>query len=392
MRTHNVPDRPSLIIEAQARAGLEDFGESWFFTNLDVLIPCLNGEARLSASGAAYARETIVTSLVNRLRFIDAIKRHPEIDDEQVEVAAVVCGLPRTGSTMLHRMLASAPGMTGVRWYETKNYAPFPGERRGEPEPRRAAAKILLDEMIAGIPDLLSIHPMDIDQPDEELMILGHLFSSTMIEGTFFVPTYARWLMHQDRKQSYRDLKRVLKLLQWNDPRRKGAKWVLKTPGHLMGIDAVVEIFPAAKIIMTHRDPLQIVPSWASMEYSLYAMVSDEVTREEVGAFWLNRLAELLDNFVAERARVGGRNFIDVRYTEQLAEPIVIGQQVLERAGIKVTREMEASMAEWIELNRRENRAPHIYSLEEFGLDADEIKRKFSTYREKFLSFPQKEG
>lgn len=377
--------RADMVAEARSKADLQDFGDDWFFENLDMFIACLNKEARLSMNGARYARETIVTSLVNRLRLIDAVRRHPEIEDEKVHVAAVICGLPRTGSTMLHRMLASAPGMTGARWYETKNYAPFPGERRGQFEPRRDAAKILLKEMTDAIPDLMSIHPMDIDQPDEELMILGHHFSSTMLEGTFFVPTFAHWLMRQDRRQSYRDLKRVLKLLQWSDPGRAGAKWVLKTPGHLMGIGEVIEIFPEAKIIMTHRDPVKIVPSWASMEYNLYQMVSDDVTREEVGAFWLDRLAELLNNFVTQREKVNGRNFIDVLYHEQLAAPVATGRRVLEAAGIDVTEAIEAGMAEWIEANRREDRAPHNYTLEEFGLDRAEIERKFDIYRATFL-------
>lgn len=383
--TAQVPDRDTMVAEAKAKAGLDDFGDTWFFANIDALIPCLNGEAKLSEAGAAYARDTIVSSLVNRLRFIEMFKQHPEIDAEVVEVAAVVAGLPRTGSTMLHRMLAAAPGMTGCRWYETKNYVPFPGEERGNPEPRRAEAKVLLDYMCQAIPELMSIHPMDIDQPDEELIIMGQLFSSTMIEGTFFVPSYARWLMENDRIQVYRDLKQILKLLQWSDPSRKGAKWVLKTPGHLMGLDGVIEVFPEAKIVMTHRDPVQTVPSYASMMFNLYGMVSDTVTKEEVGAVWIDRLAELLNTFVAERDKVNGRNFIDVLYTEQLAEPVKVGRHVLEQAGVVVTPEIEAGMAEWIEANKREDRAPHKYSLEDFGLSREQVEEKFRTYGKAFL-------
>ena len=383
--TAQVPDRDTMVAEAKAKAGLDDFGDTWFFANIDALIPCLNGEAKLSEAGAAYARDTIVSSLVNRLRFIEMFKQHPEIDAEVVEVAAVVAGLPRTGSTMLHRMLAAAPGMTGCRWYETKNYVPFPGEERGNPEPRRAEAKVLLDYMCQAIPELMSIHPMDIDQPDEELIIMGQLFSSTMIEGTFFVPSYARWLMENDRIQVYRDLKQILKLLQWSDPSRKGAKWVLKTPGHLMGLDGVIEVFPEAKIVMTHRDPVQTVPSYASMMFNLYGMVSDTVTKEEVGAVWIDRLAELLNTFVAERDKVNGRNFIDVLYTEQLSEPVKVGRHVLEQAGVVVTPEIEAGMAEWIEANKREDRAPHKYSLEDFGLSREQVEEKFRTYGKAFL-------
>ena len=385
MTIHALLVRDDLLAEAQSQTGLKDFGDGWFFVNLDMFLKCLKDEARLSLNGAHYARATIITSLVNRLRMIDAIKRNPEIDDEEIHVAAVIAGLPRTGSTMLHRMLASAPGMTGAKWYETKNYAPFPGEQRGDSTPRREAGKVLLKEMIDAIQDLLSMHPMELDAPDEELMILGHHFSSTMMEGTFFIPSYARWLMTQDRAQPYRDLKRVLKLLQWYDPSRHGKKWILKTPGHLMGIAAVMEVFPEAKLIMTHRDPVAIVPSWASLEHGMYIMVSDEVSKKEVGAFWQDRLAELLNGFVAERERVNGRNFVDVPYKDLLSDPITTGTRVLESAGVTVTDEIVAGMAQWIEANRREDRAPHQYTLEEYGLDKTEIEQKFAQYRSRFL-------
>jgi hypothetical protein len=206
-----------------------------------------------------------------------------------------------------------------------------------------------------------------------------------MLEGTFFIPTFARWQMRQDRRPAYRDLKRVLKLLQWYDPSRKGKKWVLKTPGHLMGIAAVMEVFPEAKLIMTHRDPVAIVPSWASLEHGMYIMVSDEVGKKEVGAFWQDRLAELLNGFVAERERVNGRNFVDVPYKDLLSDPIATGTRVLEAAGVTVTDDIIAGMAEWIEHNRREDRAPHQYTLEEYGLDKAEIERKFAKYRSTFL-------
>lgn len=385
MGQERVPDREALVAEARALAGLKDFGDTWFFANIDALIPSLNEEAQLSEAGAGVARGMIVNGLVNRLRHVELVKRHPEILDEKVEVAAVVVGLPRTGSTMLHRMLASAPGMTGVRWFEAQNYAPFPGEERGRPEARRKAAQGLLDYMVAHIPDLMSIHPMSLDQPDEELIILGQLFSSTMIEGTYHVPSFAHWLTAHDRTQCYRDLKQILQSLQWQDPSRKGAKWVLKTPGHLMALDAVIEVFPEARIVMTHRDPVATVPSYCSMEYSLYRMVSDSIDRQSVARFWVPRLAQLLDGFMRVREQVGGRNFVDVRYPELLADPIGEGARVLDAAGVTVTPQVRAGMEEWVEHNRREDRAPHRYSLEDFGLDRAEVEGAFADYRAKFI-------
>ena len=379
-----VPDSDMLAAEARRQTGLDDFGDPWIFENLDALIPVLNSEAELTEIGAGGAQAMIVTALVNRLRHVDLVKRHPEILDEQVDVAAVVVGLPRTGSTMLHRMLSSAPGMTGVKWWECQNYAPFPGEARGDPEPRRAAASAYLDYMLEHAPDLMSIHPMSIDQSDEELIILGLMFSSTMIEGMYYVPSYARWLIEHSRTRCYADLKQILQSLQWQDKRRAGAKWVLKTPGHLMALDAVLETFPGAKIVMTHRDPVSTVPSYCSMMTTLYHMAST-VDRERIGAFWEHRLAELLDLFISIREKAGSGDFIDVRYTDLTVQPIEQGKRVLAEAGIALTPELIAGMEDWVEANRREDRAPHKYALEDFGLGRAEVERDFAIYRAKFL-------
>jgi len=380
----NVSDRATLAARAEEATGLHDFGDPWIFENLDALIPVLNSEAELTDIGVAGAETMIVTALSNRLRHVDLIKRHPEILDEKIDVAAVVVGLPRTGSTMLHRMLSSAPGMTGVKWWEAQNYAPFPGEERGKPDARREAASYYMAYMLEHAPDLMSIHPMSIDQSDEELIILGLLFSSTMIEGMYHVPSYARWLIENSRTRCYADLKEILQSLQWQDPARRGVKWVLKTPGHLMALDGVLETFPEAKVVMTHRDPVQTVPSYCSMMTTLYHMAST-VDREKIGAFWEKRLAELLDLFMAVRRRAGSASFIDVRYTDTTTKPVEEGKRVLREAGIEVTPEIVAGMAEWVEANKREDRAPHRYALEDFGLTREQVEQDFADYRATYL-------
>ena len=380
-----ISPRQALMKRAEAEAGLADFGDPWIFEHLDALIAALNAEAALSPAGVEIATGMITRALVNRLRFVELLRRHPEIEAEEVRVAAVVVGLPRTGSTMLHRMLASAPGMTGVRWYEAQNYAPFPGEARGAPEPRRQAARVILDHMLGAIPELMSVHPMDIDQPDEELIVLGQLFSSTMLEGTYHVPGFARWLTAHDRVRPYRDLKRILQALQWQDPSRAGCKWVLKTPGHLMALDAVAEVFPKAMVVMTHRDPVETVPSYCSMEASLYRMVSDDISPAAIAAFWTPRLAELLDMFMAARDRQGEGRFIDVRYEDLLAQPVEEGLRVLTAAGVEPTPGLMAGMEGWIAANRREHRAPHRYSAADFGLETAAIRQRFASYRNRFI-------
>ena len=380
-----VPNRDALIAQAVEQTGLSDFGETWFFANIDALIPSLNSQARLSAEGVYGAQHMIVSALVNRLRHVQLIKDNPEILDEQVTVAAVLTGLPRTGSTMLHRMLAAAPNLTGVRWYETQNYVPLDGEARGEPEPRREAARGVLAYMLEKIPELLSIHPMDIEQPDEEVIILGQLFSSSMIESTYFVPDYAAWLSEQDPRSAYEDLIEILKSLQWQDPSRrlKGGKsksWVLKTPGHLMGLQTVLDVFPKAKIVMTHRDPVSTIPSYCSMEASLYTMGSDDISKADIGDYWMARLKDWLDNFMAVRAGANASRFIDVNYKNLLESPSDEGMRVMAAAGIALGPEIKNGMEDWIEANRREHRAAHKYSLEDFGLDEAAIRASYDNY------------
>ena len=380
-----VPDRESLIAQAARQTGLSDFGDDWFFANIDALIPSLNKQAKLSAEGIYGAQHMIVSGLVNRLRHVQLVKDNPEILDDQVNVAAVLTGLPRTGSTMLHRMLAAAPKLTGVRWYETQNYVPLEGEVRGNPAPRLEAAKGVLAYMLEAIPELMSIHPMDIEQPDEEVIILGQLFSSSMIESTYFVPDYAEWLSGQDPRKAYDDLIQILQSLQWQDPSRKGKSWVLKTPGHLMGLQTVLEVFPDAKIVMTHRNPVSTIPSYCSMEASLYKMGSTDISNAEIGSYWMKRLKDWLDNFMAVRANADSDRFIDVNYKSLLTASSQEGMRVLSAAGIPMSSEIKTGMEEWIEANRREHRAAHKYSLQDFGLDEDDIRTKYGDYISQYV-------
>jgi hypothetical protein len=380
-----VPGRQELVDMAIKEAGYNDFGDPWFFKNLDVLVPILNDEAQLSDSGVDTATGMFVRALVNRLRFQQLLTRHPEIDDEEVSVVACVAGLPRTGSTMLHRIMAASPNLTGIRWYETQNYMPFPDEKRGNPQPRREAGQQILNYMLQTIPDLMSIHPMDIEQPDEEVIILGQMFSSTMMEGTFYVPSFTKWLNTQDTRVWYRDLKRILKAMQWWDPTRAGKKWILKTPGNLIGMDGVFDSFPEAKIVMTHRTPVESIPSYCSMQYSLYQMVSDTITKEMVGAFIEPRLHEWLSMFMAARDRVGEGRFIDIDYKDQLTKPVETASRVIAEVGLPVSPEVREAMDVWAEGNKREDRAPHKYTLEDFGLTREQVATHFGDYINRFI-------
>ncbi len=378
-------DRETLLQLARERAGLSDFGDTWFLEPMDRFIEGSNSEGRLTPQGRAGTTEVVVKGLVSRLRMIDDIKRHPEILDEKVEVAGIILGLPRTGSTIFQRLLASAPGMTGLRWYEAQNFAPFPGEERGNPVERRAYAQAMIDGWLNLSPELASIHPLDPDAPDEEILILGQMFVSTMVEGMNFVPSFTRWLNGYDQSKGHEDLKTILKYLQWQDPARRGTKWILKSPSNLPYAELAAKAFPDALLIMTHRDPLQTVPSYVSMQAALYKL-SATVSDHEVGEFWFPRLVEWMRMFEAARARIGEERFIDIDYREVGRDPMAQAQRVLSRVGIPIDDKLEQVLNEFLAGNKREQRPMHEYSLERFGLSEEAIRREFAEYRARYTS------
>jgi len=377
-------DRHDLLTRAQERSGLSDFGDTWFIEPMDRFIEAANSEARLTPAGIAAQTEVIVKGLTSRLRMVEDIRRHPEILDEQVEVAGIILGLPRTGSTVFHRLLASAPGMTAIRWFEAQNYAPFPGEAAGDPVERRAYAQAMIDGWLAAAPELASIHPLDPEAPDEEILILGQMFVSTMVEGMTYVPSFARWLDSYDQSRGHEDLKTILKYLQWQEPSRRGAKWVLKSPSNLPYTEVAAKAFPDALLIVTHRDPLQTVPSYVSMQATLYKLGAT-LTDREVGAFWFPRLVEWMRRFEAARAHIGEERFVDIDYRDVGREPLKQAERVLARMGLPVDGGGEEALAEFVAGNRREQRPLHDYSLDRFGLDADAIKAAFADYRRRHI-------
>lgn len=377
-------DRDDLLGRARERAGLEDFGDLWFLEPMQHFLDAANAESRATPAGRAGQVETTVNALVNRLRMIDDIKRHPEILDEEVRVAGVILGLPRTGSTLFQRLLASAPGMTAMRWYEGQNYARFPGEERGQPTARVELAQGIIDGWLKLAPDLLSIHPLEPRGVDEEIMIMGQMFVSTMVEGMNHVPSFARWLNSYDQSRGFDDLKTILKYLQWQDPTRRGCGWILKSPSHLPYADAVAQAFPDAVLIMTHRDPVQTVPSYISLQAALYQL-NASLSDKEVAAFWFPRLVEWMTRFEAARERIGEDRFIDIDYRAVVKEPMAQAERVLQRFGIAADAKVEAALTEFLAGNKREQRPMHDYSPERFGLDEGMIEEAFASYRARYI-------
>ena len=371
-----------LMADAAASVGRDDFGNPQFIRGLEALVESINAEAALTEAGMAGQRQRILGLLTNRLRLQQAFCEYPDIRHERINAPIVIVGLPRTGSTMTHRLLASDPAHTAMLWWEGRFPAILPGERRGEPTLRRELGRAEVEAVVAASPRAMDIHPWDFEGADEEVLLLEHSFHSTVPEAHMQVPSYSRWVEAQDHVPVYRDLLEMLQYLQWQTPGRGAKRWVLKSPHHLGHMDALLAVFPDAKIIQTHRDPMQTVPSFCSMCANLAAPLTRTPDAKAIGAHWAHKLSRNLNACIAASASRPD-NFLDLRFPEMVRDPISQMQRVYEFADGRFGDRAEAAMRAHREDDAHQADA-HTYSLGDYGLSEQQIDALFGAYIKRY--------
>jgi hypothetical protein len=377
----------SLLRAAQAATGLSDFGDESFREPLTVLVKALNEEANLNAGGRFGQYQRLLNILINRLRVEAWIAKHPDILDEEIVAPVVIIGLQRTGSTFFHRILAADKRFYAPLWYEVRNPAPELDWDFKSKDARISSAEQEVSAMLAANPELAAIHPMDPVAADEDILLLEHSFYSTVPDAFCNVPSYGQWNDEHDNTPAYEYLKRLLQCLQWQKKRtgQTAERWLLKTPHHIHHIAVLLKVFPDAKIVQTHRDPLQTIPSAASMNYNLWILGSDEVDSKVVGEQWAAKYAKGTLHTINTRKH-SAEAFLDVWYKDTIADPLSSVQKVYDFIGMDLTATARAAMAKHQEENRRENRPGHEYTLEQFGLSEDGLKQQFAEYRKMYIS------
>lgn len=378
-----------LLAEASARAdGLYDFGPGDFREALQVLEGALHQEARLSAQGRALLREKLVAQLVNRLVIEDHCKRHPEILQQPVDDPLVIVGLPRTGTTLLQRVLAVDPQFSKAQWWETRYPAPLPGETLAQPQVRIERARAEVAAMVECVPQILAIHPLDAEQADEEFMLMEHAFLCAM-DSYVNVPSYTAWLDRQDQTQVYAYLKTMLQFLQWQQARRgiaPGRRWLLKSPQHLPTLELLFKVFPRAQVVLTHRDPGKTIPSLASFIHTLWQIYSDQADPAQVGEQWNTRMACALRHGMEVREGMPAGAFLDVHFEDAVANPLGVVERIYRFAGLELMPSVRSAMADWLSRNGRDKRAAHHYDPAAFGLDEASLQRDYGDYRARHLA------
>jgi Sulfotransferase family len=382
-------DVDGLLDDARQATGLSDFGTDDFLEALAVAARSLDTEARLSPSGRLGQRAGIVGHLTQRLLLEEWIRRHPEILDERIEPPVVIVGLPRTGTTMLFRMLSVSPGLTAPLHFEARRPTPpLDWDFRHANDPRVAEAKAAIAAMNAAAPDLISIYPFEALAPEEDIFISAASFRTTSTQSGARVPSFEAWLAEADRLPLYRFLERNLQLLQWQrrrtTPPVEPARWLLKTPDHLHGLDALLTTWPEAKVIQTHRDPVQTIPSICNFIRTLHSLATDEVDDAGIGDAWSSMFARSAQRAMAVRED-GPDRFFDVWYDDTVHAPRKVAAEVFAFLGRSLDEDAWSEMERWRDENRREARPAHEYSLEQFGLSPERIEREFADYRQRYI-------
>jgi hypothetical protein len=375
-------DEAALRARATRDTGLEDFGDERFREPLGRLLESFEREAALTLLGRLIARSDVVRLLGNRLRMVDAWARHPEIEAAPIRRPLFIVGLPRTGTSILHELMAQDPANRVPMTWEVMHPWPPPERASYDTDVRIAQVEKHFGGVDRIMPGFKKMHPMGAQLPQECVALTAHDFASMVFSTTHRVPSYQAWLDRADLRWVYASHRRQLQYLQWRCP---ADRWVLKSPGHLWALDALLAVYPDAHIVQTHRDPLTVIASLASLVVVLRGMSSDAIDPVAIGREWSERLADGLERAMAVRARLAddGRVF-DMHFAEFIRDEIGMVRRIYAHFGRTLDAEAEGRMRRFLFANPKDKHGAHRYTLAASGLDAATERRRYAAYQERF--------
>jgi hypothetical protein len=377
-------DAEALLASACRQTRLEDFGDDGFREGLDRLLASLEAEARLTLIGRFIVREEIGLALRNRLHVHDWHMRHPEIAAQPVARPIVIAGQGRTGTTILHELLALDPGNRAPLTWEVDFPVPPPERATYRSDPRIAACQAKLARSERLIPGFERMHRMGATLPQECVRITAMEFTSIVFAATWRVPGYTRWLLDgADLAPAYRLHRRTLQLLQWRCP---AERWVVKSPAHLWHLDALRAEYPDVCLIQTHRDPLKILSSLTSLEVVLRGMASDAIEAREIAREWSGWLCEGYDRAVDFRRRgvLPPSQVIDVQFRDFVRDPIAEVRRIYDHFGLELRPEVAVAMKDYVASNPSDRDGAHRHRFADTGLDPDEERARVARYQRCF--------
>jgi hypothetical protein len=331
--------------------------------------------------GVAAMSEQIVGYLVNRLQIEQWYARYPEIDEQQIVNPLFGLGLPRTGSTALSFLLAQDPARRSLRVWEASDPCPPPETETEHTDPRIALAQAGIEftnEMFTGFEEML---PTAADGPQECLLPMAFEFRSLIFEGMSLIPSYSTWLLQCDMEPAYRYHQRVLKLLQWRCP---PDRWWLKTPAHMLSIDALNAVYPDARFVMTHRDVAKVLPSLCALYSTLSTILTERPDPVAIGQHGSELWRIALERLIDFRDRGNDHRFFDLSFDAVQADPIGQVSRLYADLDDDLSDVARQRMQAWWVRNSKNRSGPGNYSPATFGLDPTTIAEQFAFYYQRF--------
>jgi hypothetical protein len=374
----------ALLAAAREATGLDDFGDEAFVERLRVLTHALGCEARLSDVGRVMAYGQLLQLLKNRLKVEALLARHREAEAMEIRAPIVIVGLPRTGTTHLHNLMAADPGLRSLPYWESLEPVLLDDElpAAGEPDPRRARCDQALWFVNESLPYFVRMHEMTTDHVHEEIQLLAVDFSTMLFETMDVMASWRDAYKATDQTPSYHYLRRVLQAMQWQ---RGGTRWVLKSPQHLEQLRPLLAAFPDAVVVFTHRDPASVIASYVTMAaYTARMNGAPPIDLHGIGRYWRDRIEDLFRAVVRDRSLVPPTRSIDVRFDDFMRDDLDTVRRIYGLAGQPLTGEAEAAWARFMASHPRGVHGTVEYDLAQFGLDADEIRRACAFYVERF--------
>jgi len=374
----------ALLAAARVETGLDDFGDETFVERLRLLTRALVTEGRLSEVGRVMAHGQLLQLLKNRLVVEELFTRHPEIELGEIWSPIVIVGLPRTGTTHLHNLLAADPALRSLPYWESLEPVLLDEQRPvpGEPDPRRVRCDQALWFVNESLPHFVRMHEMTTDHVHEEIQLLALDLSTMLFETMGVLPSWRDAYKATDQTPSYRYLRRVLQAMQWQ---RGGTRWVLKSPQHLEQLGPLMEVFPDAVVVFTHRDPASVVASYVTMAaYTARMNLEPPIDLHTIGRYWRDRIEDLFRACVRDRDLVSPARSLDVHFDEFMRDDLAMVRRIYALAGQPVTADVEAAWAAFMATHPRGVHGTVEYDLAQFGLDAAEIRRACGFYVERF--------
>lgn len=373
----------ALIADARRQSGLKQFGDERFLPAMRTLLQAIEEEADLNAFGRFIAHTRTVRSLCNRLWADACFEARKEIQARRIPAPIIVVGPHRSGTTRLQHMLAADKRLQFLSAWEGSNPAPRPGQ----PDQGRQAR---YEEVVKGLaarepmyPGAFVAHPIKADWPEEEMLLLNHSFCGFPPLGLYHVPSYYRWFIEGDKTFGYQYMADLMKLISDNRGEPEEKRWILKNPQHLLDLDILLKVFPDAKLVFTHRDPIKTVGSIMSLVWFYAVQHTNRPCRGHIRDVWLDFCEQMARRSIEARASIPASQQIDVHYHEMNRDWRGQMKRIYDFAGLEFTPEVEAAQAAWLQASESQH-GQHRYNLEDFGTSAAEVDERMMFARKHY--------